>query len=196
MLERKVNELEKQLKQFEDEKKISEKENINQNVNFAVPFPVINANNGQNANTQGASTNRSPLDETLRKYDMAKRLCTMRNETIEKLTEEKADLQVYLEQMKKSYQSEMQEAYKNNAQLKAKYDSVKYKYDHAKGICNTRYNMILDLRKKYGELDPADADPVNSPTDPNDLLTDPIDLPIDPFDELETASNISETSSL
>lgn len=153
-LERKVSELEKQLQRYEEEKNVAEKENINQNGKMLAPV-----SSGQNA--QGGT--RSQLEETLRKYDMAKRLCTMRNETIEKLNKENHDLHKYNEQMRASYQTEMRKAFQENVDLKAINESVKYKYEHAKEVCDKRFEKLQAIRQKYGEVEPSTDESQLSP---------------------------------
>lgn len=149
MLERMVNDLEKQLRQFEEEKNSAEKENINQNVqNSSAPASI------NNSNVQSGSPSEAHHRETIRKYDMAKRLCTMRNETIEKLRTDIEDLQTYNKQMRASYQLEMQRAFQENADLKASYEHVSFKYNHARDICDMRLQKLQNLHQKYGEPDP------------------------------------------
>lgn len=127
-----MNELEFQVRRFEEDKKFDEKENFNQN------------------------DNRSK-EEILKRYDMAKRLCTMRNETIEKLNKEISGLRMSMENMEQMHKSDIEKLNRSIEIHSKNFEIMKAKYDHAKVVCETRQQKINELRERIGEKSPIEA---------------------------------------
>jgi lysyl-tRNA synthetase class II len=141
-VQKQLVEAQHEIRKLEEAKKVAEKENISQNSQSSV----------------GAAENTIPLksyEEVARKYDMAKRLCNLRNETIEKLNNDNSELEVYIKTLQDKTSEEL-------SLITRKYMEFKEKYEHAKGICDLRKKKLQELRAKYGEPEPKAAEPTET----------------------------------
>lgn len=130
-----VRKLENQRKEAERD---AEKENIDRNSKaVAAPSPITEP-----------MVPASELAEISRKYELAKRLCTIRNDKILEYTQEKAMLEDYIKQL----QAKMTE---DVTMVTEKYLLYKEKYEHARSICEIRFKKLQALRVKYGEPEPT-----------------------------------------
>lgn len=130
-----MNESNLRIRKLEEEKQIAGKENISQN--------------SQKSNSVVENSNTVSYEDLARKYDMAKRLCNLRNDSIEKLQKQLADkqqMEEYIQQLQNKIAVDTEE-----------FIVMKAKYENAKEICDLRKKKLKELRVKYGEPDPSAA---------------------------------------
>lgn len=91
---------------------------------------------------------------------MAKRLCNLRHESIDKLTKRNTELEEYIKQLQDKMTDDLTNVTRN-------YLTFKAKYEHAKEICDMRKKKLQELREKFGEPEPtaAEAEPTESMQD-------------------------------
>lgn len=108
-----------------------EKENVSQN---------------PDAGTNATQPDAAAFEELKRKYSLAKRLCTVRMETIE---EWKQKCKVFKETNDQNYQiyrNQMDEMEVELEQMHQNYKAMESKYKHAKAVCEFRLKKICELR--------------------------------------------------
>lgn len=145
---------------FELERGIGkEKENVSMNITKAPELKAIEQENSilkkklqefeEKANLQTddvkASVKQEELDSLKKKYDMARRLCNLRNDDNSKLQKEITRLSEELSESKTWCDSKAAENKK-----------IMEKYGVMKDICERRFEKIRNLKARLGEAPEAD----------------------------------------
>lgn len=125
-----MGELKRQLSQNNDEK-----ENVNSNGRNITEGSNVDSTAHKNESGSNYETLQCDYSQLVKKYDMAKRLCNLRNDDLSTLNKKNSELNEQL------------------SEATTFGETMKVKYSRAKEICEMRMEKLNELRSQIADLE-------------------------------------------